>query len=101
MGFKNGRNKNEIDNINKLKIELKKGFDDEVSDIENKFNDVVNNFNDFKSEYLKIKGRFIELIEFIKDVRFRKNLVDFDGIKKKEIDNLVHKIDFKNNKNFK
>ena len=46
--------KNEINNINKLKIELKKGFDDKVSDIEKKFNDIVNNFNDFKSEYLKI-----------------------------------------------
>ncbi len=91
--------RNEIDNINKLKIELKKGFDDKVSDIENKFKEVVNNFNDFKSEYLKIKSRFIEMVEFIKDVRFRKNLVDFDGISKREINSLANKIDFKNNKN--
>ena len=90
---------NEIDNINKLKNELKQGFDDKVSDIENKFNDVVNNFNGFKSEFLKIKNRFIEMIEFIKDVRFRKNLVDFEGISKREINSLVNKIDFKNNKN--
>ena len=90
--------KNEINNINKLKIELKKGFDDKVSDIEKKFNDIVNNFNDFKSEYLKIKNRFIEMVEFIKDVRFRKNLVDFDGISKREINSLANKIDFRSNK---
>ena len=89
----------DIQNVFKLKNELNQKFKDEINNIENKFNDFVDKFNSFNNEYLKIKGRFIELIEFIKDVRFRKNLVDFDGIKKKEIDNLVHKIDFKKKKN--
>ena len=88
----------EIENVFKLKIDLNQKFKNEIQLIEKKFNDVVNNVNKFKIEYGKIKKRFIELIEFIKDVRFRKNLVDFDGIKKKEINTLVHKIEFKKKK---
>ena len=89
----------DIQNVLKLKSELNQNFKDEINNIENKFNEFIDKFNLFNTEYLKIKSRFIELIEFIKDVRFRKNLVDFDGIKKKEIDNLVNKIDFKKKKN--
>ena len=89
----------DIQNILKLKSELNQNYKDEINNIENKFNGFVEKFNSFNNEYLKIKSRFIELTEFIKDVRFRKNLIDFDGIKKKEIDNLVHKIDFKKKKN--
>ena len=89
----------DIQNVLKLKSELNQNFKDEINNIENKFNEFIDKFNLFNTEYLKIKSRFIELIEFIKDVRFRKNLVDFDSIKKKEIDNLVNKIDFKKKKN--
>ena len=73
----------DIQNVLKLKSELNQNFKDEINNIENKFNEFIDKFNLFNTEYLKIKSRFIELIEFIKDVRFRKNLVDFDGIKKK------------------
>ena len=73
--------KQEINDLHKLKIEIKNNFNEEVQKVENKFNDILNSFNENKNEYLKIKNRFIDLIEFIKDVRFRKNLVDFEGIK--------------------
>ena len=64
---------------------MKKSFKDDSDNLKIEFNNAINNFNEFKREYLKIKSRFIELIEFIKDVRFRRNLVDFNGIKKEKL----------------
>ena len=88
----------EKENVIALKEELKKSFKDDSDNLKIEFNNAINNFNEFKREYLKIKSRFIELIEFIKDVRFRRNLVDFNGIKKREIKGLVDKIEFKKRK---
>ena len=64
---------------------MKKSFKNNSENLKIEFNNAINNFNEFKREYLKIKSRFIELIEFIKDVRFRRNLVDFNGIKKEKL----------------
>ncbi len=88
----------EKENVIALKEELKKSFKKDSDNLKTEFNNAINNFNEFKREYLKIKSRFIELIEFIKDVRFRRNLVDFNGIKKREIKGLVDKIEFKKRK---
>ena len=88
----------EKENVIALKEELKKSFKNDSDNLKTEFNNAINNFNEFKREYLKIKSRFIELIEFIKDVRFRRNLVDFNGIKKREIKGLVDKIEFKKRK---
>ena len=88
----------EKENVIALKEELKKSFKEDSDNLKIEFNNAINNFNEFKREYLKIKSRFIELIEFIKDVRFRRNLVDFNGIKKREIKGLVDKIEFKKRK---
>ena len=51
-----------------------------------KYSDIVNIINDkidkFKEEFHLIKNRFTELSEFIKDIRFRKNINEKD---KKEL----------------
>ena len=87
--------KNEIENTLTFKEEIKKNFSDEVNRLSILFNKNVNEYNEFKTEYKRIKTKFAELVEFIKDVRFRKNLVDFKGIKKQEINDLTNKLSFK------
>ena len=87
--------KNELENTLNFKEEIKKNFSDEVNRLSIIFNKNSNEYNEFKSEYRRIKNKFAELVEFIKDVRFRKNLVDFKGIKKKEINDLTNKLSFK------
>ena len=78
----------------KFRFNLKESFEKEINDLKSQFKIVNDTFLDFKKEYKLIKIKFAELIEFIKDVRFRRNLVDFNGIQKKEIKELTRKLDF-------
>ena len=87
--------KNELENVLNFKEEIKKDFSDEVNRLSTIFNNNLNEYNEFKTEYKRIKNKFAELVEFIKDVRFRKNLIDFKGIKKKEINDLTDKLSYK------
>ena len=78
----------------KFRFNLKESFEKEINDLKSQFKIVNDTFLDFKKEYKLIKIKFAELIEFIKDVRFRRNLVDFNGIQKKDIKELTRKLDF-------
>ena len=57
--------------------------------------EAINKYKEGKIEFDKVKQRFGNMVEFIKDIRFRKNLGK--QVRKKEITKLVHKLDFNNN----
>ena len=80
----------EWDKIQQIKEEIMKEFNDKIQDFRIVSNNTVNSFHDFKTEFTSIKRKFFELAEFIRDVRFRKNLGG--DVKKKEIKNIVKKI---------
>ena len=80
----------EWDKIQQIKEEIMKEFNDKIHDFKIVSNNTVNTFHDFKTEFTSIKRKFFELAEFIRDVRFRKNLGG--DVKKKEIKNIVKKI---------
>ena len=90
-----------------LKEEFKK-FNNIKNNIINKFNNEVNNmkkdnyqvvkiFGNYKKEFNLMKDRLTRLSEFIKDVRFRKNLMD---VKRKEFVDLGNKLDFNKKQNY-
>ena len=64
----------EWDKLDEIGNELQRKYKEEW----NKYNDIVDKLNlkveKFKDEFFLIKKRFTELSDFIKDVRFRKNL---------------------------
>ena len=57
--------------------------------------EAINKYKEGKIEFDKVKQRFGNMVEFIKDIRFRKNLGK--QVRKKEITKLIHKLDFNNN----
>ena len=88
-----------------MKEELKK-FNNIKNNIYNKFNNdlynmkkdnyqVVKMFGNYKNEFNLLKDRFTKLSEFIKDIRFRKNLGS--DVKKKYFVEIANKIDFSKN----
>ena len=83
----------EWDKMVKIKEEIHKEFGEKVEEMKKGNEFTVNSFNEVKGDFLRIKRKFYELAEFIKDVRFRKNLGG--DVKKKEIKTLVNKISFK------
>ena len=60
-----------LDDIEKR---LNQKYQDESSKIKILFDDIKKEVNSEQEEFLLIKARFTELSEFIKDVRFRKNI---------------------------
>ena len=80
----------EWDKIQQIKEEIMKEFNDKIHDFRIVSNNTINSFHDFKNEFILIKRKFFELAEFIKDVRFRKNLGG--DVKKKEIKSIAKKI---------
>ena len=93
---------------NDLKEEFKK-FINIKNNIYNKFNSEVNNikkdnlqvvksFGNYKREFNLIKDRFSKLSDFIKDVRFRKNIGE--EVKRKEFKEMGNKIDFTKSQNY-
>ena len=75
--------------------DIQKKFNEEVVKFQNSSDEIIKSIEGYKKEFGKIKIRFSELIEFIKDVRFRRNLVNFDGISKREVRELADKIELK------
>lgn len=75
--------------------DIQKKFNEEVVKFQNSSDEIIKSIEGYKKEFGKIKIRFSELIEFIKDVRFRRNLVNFDGISKREVRELADKIEIK------
>ena len=80
----------EWDKIQQIKEEIMREFNDRIHDFRIVSNNTVNSFHEFKNEFVLIKRKFFELAEFIKDVRFRKNLGG--EVKKKEIKTIAKKI---------
>jgi len=81
--------------------DLKRSFNENVNKLNEEFDMYKDEFKMNIKEYNKIKRRFVDLIEFIKDVRFRRNLVDFDGIKRSEIRELTMKLNYSSKSNNK
>jgi hypothetical protein len=88
----------EYDKILVIRSEVGKDFDMAVEEMKQSHNDTVDSFEKFKDEFSKIKGRFIDICEFIKDVRFRRNINE--KVDKKEIKQLVDQLSFKKNKSY-
>ena len=65
-------------------------FNNKINDFRLVSNNTINSFSEFKTEFNLIKRKFFELAEFIRDVRFRKNLGG--DVKKKEIKCITKKI---------
>ena len=80
----------EWDKIQGIKEEIMKEFNSKIHDFRIVSNNTINSFHDFKTEFTLIKRKFFELAEFIRDVRFRKNIGG--DVKKKEIKVIAKKI---------
>lgn len=81
-----------------IKEEINKRFDDTVNHIKADNTKTIDEMKIYSGEFNLIKSKFGELVEFIKDVRFRRNLVTSDNVKKREISQLSNKLKFSNNK---
>ena len=82
-----------------MKGELLNEFYNKIDDYKIETNKAINSFNEFKNEYAVIRKKFLELAEFIKDIRFKKNLGG--DISKKEISDLYKNLIKKNKKSNK
>ena len=85
------------DKLEKIKEELLEKFNYDVNKYQMLTDDTIKSFEEFKNEYGVIRRKFMELAEFIKDVRFRKNIGG--NVKKKEVKQMVKKM-LKKRKNF-
>ena len=80
----------EWDKIQSIKEEIMSEFNNKIHEFRMVSNNTINSFSEFKSEFSLIKRKFFELAEFIKDIRFRKNIGG--DVKKKEIKCIAKKI---------
>ena len=78
--------------ILKIKEEIFVKFDEEVAKFEKLHTGTENTMDEYKKEFKLIKKKFTELSEFIKDVRFRKNIGG--DVKKRELREMSDKINF-------
>ena len=62
------------DKIEKIKEEIFGEFNIKNDEIKKMNNDTIDKFNEFKKEYKIIRDKFFELADFIKDIRFQKNI---------------------------
>ena len=76
--------------ILRLKEEVFERFDTEKENFIKYSRDLNNTFEEHKKEFKLIKKKFTELSEFIKDIRFRKNIMDL----KKDTKEMAKKINF-------
>ena len=83
---KTNETKEQMTKIKEMKGELLNEFYYKIDEYKNMTNDIVKSFNEFKNEYSVIRKKFLELADFIKDIRFKKNLGG--DVDKKEINNL-------------
>ena len=88
----------EWDKMMKIREEIYEKFDDKVNTMAKSNDNTVHSFNELQEEFSKIKKKFGELAEFIRDVRFRKNIGG--DVNKREIKQLINKISFKGKNNY-
>ena len=87
--------KQEAEKVITFKKEIADKFEEEVRNFKGNSEELTESFEGYKKEFNKISSRFSDLVEFIKDVRFRRNLVDFNGVSKREVHQLADKLDGK------
>ena len=80
----------EWDKIQGIKDEIMQEFNNKIREFKIVSNNTIDSVSEFKTEFSIIKRKFLELAEFIRDVRFRKNIGG--DIKKKEIKSITKKI---------
>ena len=88
--------KEQINKMKEMKAEILNDFYNKIDDQKNMTNNINKSFNEFKNEYAIIRKKFLELAEFIKDIRFKKNLGA--DINKREINNIYKNLIKKNKK---
>ena len=91
--------KEQIEKIKEMKGELLNEFYNKIDDYKIETNKAIKSFNEFKNEYAVIRKKFLELAEFIKDIRFKKNLGG--DVNKKEINDLYKNLVKKSKKSNK
>ncbi len=84
---------NEFDKILNLKNEVENKVKDNINLFKKDADVAIKRYNDMKIEFNKIKSRFGDIVDFIKDIRFGKNLNNI--VKKEEIKQLTNKLSFK------
>ena len=88
----------EWDKILQIKEDVYKKLNDHLYIYKTDFNTTQKEFGKIKKEFNKIKGRFGDMVDFIKDVRFRKHLGTFQEIKKSEINKIAKRMSFSRQK---
>ena len=92
------------DKIEKIKDEILGEFDIRSNEYKKLNNDTIEKFNEFKKEYKIIRDKFFELADFIKDIRFQKNIKNIYSqiLYRKNIKNICKSLndleEIKNNK---
>jgi len=100
---------NERENLKQLQIDFNIQLNNHFEQISIKEKETIQKIGEYKLEFAKIKKNFTQLSEFIKDVRFRRNINDDEmmnnqinklvtNLKKNEEENVVEK---KGKKKFK
>ena len=84
----------EWDKILLIKNEISKKLIDHLLIYKTDADTAIKKYNEGKIEFDKVKRRFGDMVDFIKDVRFRKNLGIYKEISKREIKGIVNKLDF-------
>ena len=82
------------DKIEEIKKELLFEFEFKSQEYKKNSENILNRFNDLKYEYKNIREKFFELAEFIKDIRFKKNVKNIYGdiLEKKDIKNICNSL---------
>ena len=62
------------DKIEKIKDEIFEEFNKKSNEFNKMNSDTLDKFDEFKKEYKIIRDKFFELADFIKDIRFQKNI---------------------------
>ena len=83
--------KKDMKDLDNLKNDLKKQYDDYINKMDKDNKKINDEFDDIKNNFQKIKNQFKHLYEFIKDVRFKKNINK--DISKNEIQNILNNIE--------
>ena len=79
---------NEREDLKNLQIEFKLLLEKYFDRVLEKEKDIFSEIGEYKNEFLKIKKNFIQITEFIKDVRFKRN-INNDDLMNNHINKLV------------
>ena len=81
----------ELENVLKEKDEMYMKLEKEKENINNNYKLNIKEYDECKKEFKGIKSKFNEISEFIKNVRFRKNI---NELNKKELNDIANKISY-------